>query len=238
MRNVLMVTGASSDVGTSLIQKVAANYEKIVAHYCHWNTQMESLKQELGEKIVFLQADFSDADSVQNMITAIQEQGLEPNHMVHFPAPKILAKKFCKTTWSDFDSGWEISLHSLFTILQTFLPHMAKQKYGKIIVMLTVCTWDKPPKYQACYTTVKYALLGMIKSLAIEYEGKGITFNGISPDMIQTKFLADLPELMIEQYASNRPAKQILTVKEVLPVFEFLLSEGANQINGENLRIQ
>jgi 3-oxoacyl-[acyl-carrier protein] reductase len=95
-----------------------------------------------------------------------------------------------------------------------------------------------PPKYQTAYTTVKYALLGLMKSLATEYASKGITINGVSPDMIQTKFLSNLPGLIIEQYAESRPQKQILKVDDVIPTFAFLLSDGADNINGMNIGIQ
>lgn len=120
-----------------------------------------------------------------------------------------------------------------------FLPHMHRQRYGKIVLMLTANIFDKmPAKFQASYVAVKYALLGLMKSIAVEYEGKGITCNGVSPDMVRTKFLSDLPELLVEQYAANRPLKKILTVDDVVPAFEFLLSEGADCINGMNIGIR
>lgn len=238
MSRTLLITGASSDVGIELIRNIASNYERIVAHYYHWSEKLDSLKQDLGERIIFLQADFSDKDSVQHMISTIKQYNLEPDHIVHFPIPKIMTQKFSKTDWYSFENGWEMSIHSLVTILQSFLPHMHKKKYGKIVLMLTSYTLNLPPKFQTAYITVKYALLGLMKSLASEYADKGITFNGVSPDMIQTKFLSELPDLLIEQYAMNRPLHRILTVKDVVPTFVFLLSDGADHINGVNIGIQ
>lgn len=68
------------------------------------------------------------------------------------------------------------------------IPNMAKKKYGRIVFMLTSCTINNPPKYQSSYVTVKYALLGLMKALAVEYADRGITVNGVSPDMMETKF--------------------------------------------------
>ena len=56
--------------------------------------------------------------------------------------------------------------------------------------------------------------------------------------MIQTKFLNDLPRLLVAQYAETRPQKRILNVDEIIPIFEFLLSDNANAISGENIVIQ
>lgn len=238
MDKILLVTGASSDIGSELVQNVFQNYEKVLAHYYHWNENLEELKQEAGDKIIFMQADFSDSNSVMDMIRTIKEQGLEPDHILHLPAPKMKIQKFVKENWATFQNSWETSVHSLVEILQAFLPHMQKQKYGKIVLMLTSCTLDAPPKFQAAYTTVKYAMLGLMKSLAVDYMDKGITVNGVSPDMIQTRFLSELPEHLIEQYSEKRPGKRILTVAEVIPVLSFLLSDGADHVSGMNLGVQ
>ena len=61
--------------------------------------------------------------------------------------------------------------------------------------------------------------------------------NGVSPDMMETKFLADMPELIIRQYAENSPAGRNLTVEDVIPTFEYLLSDGADMVTGQNIGI-
>lgn len=237
MNKILLVAGASSDIGAALIKKTAKDYKLILAHYFHWNSQLEELQHAFPEKIIFLQADFSNVDNIQQMLYYIHEHRLEPDHVVFFPALKSYTKKFAKTEWESFDKGWEISVRSSVLIAQNLLPYMQKKKYGKIIFMLTSYTCDSPPKYQVSYTTVKYALLGLLKSLAVEYADKGITINGVSPDMIQTKFLSELPQILIDQYAEGRPQKKLLQVEDVIPAFIFLLSEGADNISGENIRI-
>ena len=114
---------------------------------------------------------------------------------------------------------------------------MAKNKYGRVVVMLTSCTVNVPPKYLASYTTSKYALLGLVKSLAVEYAGNNVTINGISPTMIETKFLSKVPSLLVEQNALKSPNGKNLTVDEVTPMIEFLLSDKACAITGENIAI-
>lgn len=235
---ILLVTGASSDVGTALIRRIEKEYSIIIAHYYEWNDNVDILKRELSDKLFLVQADFSDIDSVRNMIKTIESELLSPDHIVHFPAPKIVYKNFVKTPWDDFEKNWEVSAHSLVEILQSFLPLMKKKKSGKIIMMLTTSVVGTPPKYQSAYVMSKYALLGLAKCLAVEYEGCGITVNCVSPDMMQTIFLSEIPSLAVEQYAQTRTRKCILNVDEVLPTFEFLLSEGANSITGINVEIK
>lgn len=103
--------------------------------------------------------------------------------------------------------------------------------------MLTSSTLGIPPKYQAAYVSVKYMLLGLMKSLSAEYADKGITINGISPDMIETKFLTNIPDMVVQKNAQNSPIKRNLTLNDVIPAFEYLLSDAANAVTGQNLGI-
>lgn len=234
----LLVVGASSDVGSALINHVANLYDVVWAHYWHWNGKLEEIKTAFGDKIHFIQADLTNAIDIEALISEIKGSGHEPDHVVHFPMAKVFTQKFLKADWADFEAGWKMAVQSSVTLLQAFLPAMVKKKNGKIVFMLSSYTLDTPPKFESAYVTVKYAMLGLMKSLAAEYADKGIAINGVSPDMIQTKFISDLPHLLVEQYAQSRPSKRILTVDEVIPTISFLLSDGANCITGENIRIQ
>ena len=79
--------------------------------------------------------------------------------------------------------------------------------------------------------------MGLMKALAQEYAGKGVTINGISPTMIETKFLNDIPDLLVQQNAMNSPTKENLKVQDVVPTISFLLSNNANSITGQNIAI-
>ena len=233
----LFVTGASSDIGLSIIRRVSGEYDLIWAHYLHWSDRLDLIQAELGEKIHWLQADLTQPEALGAMINSIRDSGMEPDHIIHLPMPKVFTQRFLKTPWKDFEAGWEMALRSAVILLQAFLPHMQKQKSGKIILMLTSYTIGMPPKYQSAYVTVKYALLGLMKSLAVEYADKGITFNAVSPEMMDTKYIAELPHLLVEQVAASRPEGRILTVDEVAPTFVYLLSASADHITGENILI-
>lgn len=237
MGKVLLMTGASSDIGIELIQKMADNYEIIMAHYNHSAENLLSIKETLGDKLILLQADFSKNEDVEGLISQINASGYCPDHIIHLPAQKIFHRKFNKCGWDEYQSGIDISLRSIVLLLQEYLPAMAKRKYGKVVFMLTSCVLNMPPKYQASYVTVKYAMLGLMKSLSVEYADKGITVNGISPDMIETKFLSEVPELIVQKNAMDSPLGRNLTVQDVVPAFEYLLSDAADTVTGQNLGI-
>lgn len=237
MEKVLLVIGASSDMGMACIEKMSSNYEYIIAQYFHMNNQLQNLKNLLGEKMICFQADLSDESQVLRFIDDVRNTGLQPVHILHFPAPLCNNQKFHKIKWNVFQNEIDISLKSLVLILQSFLPDMAKKHYGKVVVMLSFVVNNAAPAYCANYVVTKYAMLGLVKALATEYAGKGIAVNGISPAWVQTKYIINQPDMLVEQNAQASPLGRNLTVEEIIPSIEYLLSDGADCINGQNIAV-
>ena len=234
---ILLVTGASSDVGSTLIKNVGKNYKKILAHYNSSYEIIENLQNELGSVIVPIQADFSSRESTQDFINKIKNAGDYPDHVVHLSAQKARNLQFHKHTWDSYQKEIDTSLRSITMILQEFIPKMCKKRYGKIVFMLTAYVIGIPPKFQSSYITVKYALLGLMRNLASEYASKGIMVNAISPDMMETKFLSELPDLIVEQSAKNNPLGRNIRVDEVVPSIQYFLSPASDIVTGQNIGI-
>ena len=203
------------------------------------NDQLQETIDYLKGKteIVLFKVDLSNVLDVNKMIADINESMILPNCIVHFPAPKAYNMQFHKDKWENYDLGWIVSVRSIVMILQAFMKNMARNKYGRIVFMLTNNTNNLPAKYQSSYVTVKYALLGLMKSLSVEYIDKGITVNGVSPDMMETKFLSNLPELIIEQNKANSPIGRNIYIKEVVPIMEYMLSDLGAAMTGQNIVI-
>lgn len=234
---ILLITGASSDIGKKLIEEVNKDYDYIIAHHNGDESNLMDLKEKLGDKLIFLEGNFKDKDATCQFVENIKQMDKVPTHIVHLPAGKYENIKFSKLTWDKFENDLNIAFRSLVIILNKFLPIMAKNEFGKIVVMLTSCTTNIPPKYVSSYVSSKYALLGLVKALANEYADKGIRINGISPTMIETKFLQNIPELIVQQNAMNSPTGKNLSVEDVIPMFQFLLSDKSNSITGQNIAI-
>ncbi len=55
--------------------------------------------------------------------------------------------------------------------------------------------------------------------------------------MIETKFLSNIPDLIIEKNAQDCPMKRNAAISDIVPMIQFLLSENANYITGQNIII-
>lgn len=239
MYRVLCVTGASSDVGMCLINRIEGNYDYIICHYRSGLRYVEELKTKYGDKIIPLFADFSEEQSTRNFAKTVIEKGMTPQHFIHLSSSSFSSVnvKFGKTSWEQFEKEIAITFRSAVILSQAFLPLMAKQDYGKVIYMLSAQMIWKPAKpYATAYTCVKHALYGLMESLSAEYAPKHITVNAVSPSMIDTKFLK-ISELIKEMNAFESPIKRLLKPEDVVPTFEFLLSEGADTITGQNIPV-
>jgi 3-oxoacyl-[acyl-carrier protein] reductase len=114
---------------------------------------------------------------------------------------------------------------------------MAKARDGKVLVMLSYVVDGMPPKYSVDYVMTKYTLLGLVKSLAVEYADKGITVNGISPAFTETRFVDGMLDYFKEENKKSSPIGRNLKVEDVIPTIEYMLSSGADCINGQNILI-
>lgn len=227
--SVLLVLGASSDLGCALIDSVAERYDTIWATYRTMNEKLEALVRKYDGCVRPVHADLSDKEDIKTLIDSISS----PDHIVHIPMAPYAVKKFVKTDEDDFESAMLLAIRSSVMPLKAFLPAMKKNRDGRVVFVLSSVTEGDTPEFQSAYVTVKYALLGLMKSLASEYAGTGVHINAVSPDMMDTRYISELSHLMIEQYAGNRPDGKLLGVSDVVPHIEHLLfdekvDDGAN----------
>ena len=239
MSKILLVTGGSSDVARALIPRVAHNYDKIVCHYHTSLRPIRELEEQVGDKLVPIRADFSSLEDTRRFIDTVLERGLAPTHFVHLASDRTgsLNVRFSKTGWEEFQHELDVTFRPAVLCCQAFVPLMAKAKEGRVVLMLSShVQWEPHKAYAAPYTCTKHALLGLLKSLSAEYAGKGVTVNGVSPAMMDTKFLLG-SEHIKEANAAASPLGRLLTAEEVASAFEYFLSPGASGVTGQNLAV-
>ena len=84
---------------------------------------------------------------------------------------------------------------------------------------------------------MKYALLGLLKSLVSEYGEYGIQFNGISPSMIDSKLLDDLDPIVKELSKEAHPLKGLITKREIVEFIDFLITNDSKFLTGNNFNL-
>ena len=169
MDKVILITGASSDLGTAYIGEKGQEYARIIAHYHHDNDKFAALRADYGDRITPIQADFGDRGSVLRFVEAVKASAPAPTHVLHLVSPPAGSVRFHKCTVDDYEKMMQVSFYSIVEILRAFLPAMQKAGFGRIVFMLSAYVKIPDPKYAAPYVAAKYALLGLMKDIAAEY---------------------------------------------------------------------
>ena len=235
-RDITLITGASSDIGLELIKNINDN-SLIIAHYHSSNKELLELKDKLDIGLITMKADLSSEDDMICLLDKIESGYGVPNKTIHLAASKFENIRFKDVLWEKFQNEIDISLRSIIWILNRFLPKLAKKKKGKVVIMLSSVVINIPPKALTQYIVVKYALLGLVKSLASEYSDKNIQINAISPSMIETKFLENINQKIIDLNAYSHPLKRNAYVKDIIPMIKLLISAESDYMNGVNIPI-
>jgi len=239
LANSLLITGASSDIGVALIRRLMAHPDAptVLAHSFSGGAKLAALQAEFGDRVRLLQADCGDAVAVAAMAEHIIAEFGIPVRFVHLPALRPSPDRFTKFNLERFREDMAVQVESAVILLKKFLPRMAKFPGARIVFMSSSYTHGMPPKYTAMYTVAKYAQLGLMRSLAAEYASTELRVNSVSPSMIETQFLKDLPELAVQMSASSNPQGRNARPEDVLGAIEFLLSSGAGYMTGIDIPV-
>lgn len=144
--------------------------------------------------------------------------------------------KFENLEWSDIQKHIDINVRASFEILKGILPIFINNKLGKI-VFLTTQAIEQPSAEWLHYITGKSALNGFVKSLAFEMASKGININMVSPSMIDTKLVSEIPKRFKMLTEAKTPLRRLGEVEDVAQAISFLISEKASFITGETIRV-
>ena len=237
MSNVYLITGASSDVGCALIRRLWQPGDLFIAQGAGDLGGLAELCKEHPGTIRTYDVDLTNEKALETFIADVQASCPAPTHLVHLPALRVINTKFKNFDEERFDKDLSVQVRSAVKICKTFVPKMAKAKRGRVLFMLTSYLLGMPPKNTAAYVMAKSTLQGLAKSLAADYAGTGVTVNCVMPSMMETKFLADTSDLIVQASAEANPMGRNARVSDVVPAMASLLGEEAGFITGVTLPI-
>ena len=240
MAKTYLITGATSDVGHALMERLLPKLGEedcIIAQGSGDLERILDLCQAYPGKIRTFSVDLSDPEAITAFTEAVAAICPTPTHFVHLPALRAINTKFKKFDQDRFDLDMNVQIKSAVQLCKAFLPKMAKAKFGRVLFIQSSYTIGCPPKNMSAYVMAKSALGGLAKSLAIEYAAFGVTVNSVAPSMMETNFLSDTPDLIVQASAADNPMGRNCRVSDVVPAMEFLLSDEAGFITGVTLPI-
>ncbi len=236
----ILITGASSDIALELIRSIAKDgpTAQTLAHFHQGQERIQEMKRELGNRFIPIQADLRSREGVEHLIAQVRSYAEFPNKIVHFAGLKLRMERFHQADLEHFDANFQVQVRAVMRLLQEFLPAMSRaEQHTKVVLVLSSVTVGVPAKFMSAYTVVKYAELGLLRALAADYAGSAVNINGVSPYMVETQFLSEIPEKALQLAAAATPRKRLATPVEIVDAIKFLLSSGSDYLDGVNLPV-
>ena len=115
---------------------------------------------------------------------------------------------------------------------------MRQRGRGQLIYCLSKVTHGTPPRGMAAYTSAKYALWGLARSIAAECVGSGISVIAVSPGVMDTSLLGRLPEVAKAQLAASGPGGRFASPARVAQEIGKLIETTSGDFHDVNLLIE
>ena len=229
----ILVTGATGGIGKAIIKKFISLEGNVLATGTKLEN-LENLKKEFPN-LNILKFDISDHDKIEEFIenTTSQLQGLD---VLVNNAGKNMDNLSLRMKLDEWKKIIDINLTSTFLLSKHAIKNMLKNKYGRI-VNITSVVGHTGNLGQSNYSASKAGIIGMSKSLAIEYAKKNITINCVSPGFIQSKMTDNIVENIKTMLTSRIPMSKLGTGDDVANTVAFLASDAASYITGETIHV-
>jgi 3-oxoacyl-[acyl-carrier protein] reductase len=157
------------------------------------------------------------------------------------------AKDFLQTTDTDWDSAYELNLRSAVVFARAVIPHMRRERWGRIITISSLAVRQPLPQL-VLSNTIRTGLLGLIRTLSNEFAKDGITVNNVGPGYTATDRLKELSariasstgrtEAEVEQdWVNQIPAGRLGRPEDIADAVVWLASERTSFITGQTLLV-
>ena len=229
----ILVTGATGGIGKALVQKFVSLEGNVLATGTK-TEKLDALKKEFPN-INVLKFDISDHSKIEEFIENVSSQLVGLDILVNNAGINMdnLSLRMKDEEWKKVI---DLNLGSTFFLCKYGIKKMLKNKYGRI-VNITSVVGHTGNLGQSNYAASKAAIVGMSKSLAIEYAKKNITINCVSPGFIQSKMTEGIVESIKAVLTSRIPMAKLGKGEDVANTVAFLSSDAASYITGETIHV-
>jgi len=245
----VIITGSSQGMGRAAAELFASEGARVAM--CARNEKTlraaaeairEKHKAEVFEQVV----DVIDAGAVRRFVAAVVERlGSVDVCVANAGGPP--AKNFLSISQEEWRQAVELNFLSVVTLAREVIPLMQKRRWGRIITITSISV-RQPIGDLVLSNAVRPAVVGLVKSLAVEFGKDGITVNNVAPGYTATERLSELSKVRAlaagvseaeirERWAADIPLRRLGRPEEVADAIVWLASERASYITGQTILV-
>jgi NAD(P)-dependent dehydrogenase (short-subunit alcohol dehydrogenase family) len=241
---VAIVTGGSRGIGEAIARLFCAEGAKVCIAGINEEEGQSVVKElnELGHEALFVKCDVSDDAQVHIMVKQCDEQFGPPTILINNAGIADISKKALDMTDAQWRRNFAVDLDGVWFCCRAVLPYMEKNGRGSIVNIGSVHSFKIVPEYFP-YPVVKHAVIGLTRSLAVEFGTQNIRVNALCPGCVETDICKEIwarcddPEEERKRVGAVHPLKRNAQPVEIAYPALFLASKESSFMTGESMMV-
>ena len=226
-----LVTGGGSGIGEATARLLAESGAAVMI--ADWNEESAAATAraigDSGGKAAHVPCDVSNREQAAAAVTATMEAFGRIDILIN-NAGITRDQSALKMEPSNWEQVLGVNLSGVFHCAQAAAHHMREAGYGRIANASSISSFGNFG--QANYAATKAAVVGLTRTLAIEWGKYGITVNAVAPGYIQTPMTDFIPARAREAVAERLPVRRVGQPIDIARIYRFLVSPDSGFITG------
>jgi len=242
-RPVLLVTGGGRGIGRAIAAALAKQGMTVTV----LGRQRGPLEEAVaaGEAHFADVADVSDRAAISDAIARAAAR--QPIDILVANAGAAESAPFAKSDAALFARMMDVNFMGVVHSIQAALPTMKERPQGRIVAIASTAGL-KGYAYVSAYSAAKHAVIGLVRSLAVECAMTGVTVNAVCPGYTDTDLVAESTERIAAKTGRSRddilrelvhgnPQKRLIDPPEIADAVLWLCGAGARSVTGQAIAI-
>ena len=231
-----IVTGGGRGIGRACSLQLARDGATVAVWDIHPENAAETARliNDEGHHSVAYVGDAADPLQIEQIIERIRRD-LGPALVLVNNAAVAQFRPFLQITREDLERIIRIDLMGPFLVTQRVIPDMLTAGWGRVISMSSAAA-QTGTKTLSHYSAAKGGIIGLTRTLALEFADRGITVNNIAPGFIDTPMRLDA-NMNFEAAVAAHPMKRAGQPEDIAAVCSFLASPAAGYVTGQTFGV-
>lgn len=221
-----LILGINSSLGQAIAEELIKERYEIIGTK-RITSEIDKKFEDKLLKVINL--DISSIENIDLLFNLIKDEKFD--FVASAISNKPTLNKFENISIETFKKDLDINVLNHIYFFKKIIPQMSKD--SNMIFILSEMVFNDRLKYASSYQISKYALLGLMTVLSQELKTKGIRVNAISPGMMDTNFIKNVPSIVKESYIMKYSKNEFIKPKDVARKIVQMIND--ETLNGQNI---